>query len=332
MEAISTIAIIAIIAAFFIIKKKREENLNAKADKMAKETYTDIIKTQIKVYSILKDRYSDYYQTVMEKHDVSLEMLDALMEKVDELKAYFKGFTMKLCEVAEGNCVFINTQEEKDAFLNQYDSSEQTDIITKDVTNALLPLAGFMSVYSTLYWQYVLNFKVLTLNRELYEALKEDKDLLEHQEYFDRGQKVMWEEYDRVINSIWEGFIKKYPACDNERDHEIFMNVAANHQEAKECWEKAWYDNLKEIGEKYKNMMFDLFLFFKEMEETYCPFSKKQEKWLLDFALSEWNPAITLEDGKLNSDECQRIHDLYVTGKMKGRYSRTNEIEQEVLQ
>ena len=96
MEAISTIAIIAIIAAFFIIKKKREENLNAKADKMAKETYTDFIETQIKVYAILKDRYSDYYQTVMKKHDISLEMLDALMEKVDELKAYFKGF-VKLC-------------------------------------------------------------------------------------------------------------------------------------------------------------------------------------------------------------------------------------------
>lgn len=328
MEAISIVAIIAVIAVI-IFKKKKSGNLDAKVDKMAKEAFTAFIKTQIRVYTLLEDQYADYYQDILEKHDVSIDMMDAMMKEVESLKAYFKAFTEKLCEVAEGNCVFINTKEKLAAFLDQHDSLEQSEIITKDIMNTLLPLAGFMKVYSTLYCNYALNFEVLTLNRELYEALKEDENLLQHQEYSDCCKKAMWAKYSEVIEVLWESFAQKHPDLNTEHNRGMFMHIASNHHDAQEIWENAWYDNLRKIGDKYHDMIFDLFLFFKEIEETYCPFSEKQENWLLGFALSPWNPALILEEKQLNADECQRIHDLYASGKMKGYYSRA--VEQGIL-
>lgn len=346
MEAILVVAVIAIII-FVVAKKKKKSGGEVKnvtetdVENAAKEFYTDHIRNQVKIFTENQEFYDGYYSDFLVKNDVPFDTLRAMIEMPDtlnQLKSYFKAATVKLCEAAKGNSVFINTQEEKEDFSKLkfdendrcvYGFKERDEQITKDIVAILPHLTLFLKCYQTLYVPYDKSFyTVVDINRELYIVMKEDGTQKDYERFKNASKKRLWNAYDLLIEGVWESLQQKDPELHSEQRKHIFMDVAENDEEAHGIWIKAWYSQFFRIGNEYLGFLLALHDFFEEIDKEYCPLSVRgeDESWLLyGFRLPTWNPSMSLTSEQMNADECERILALYTDGKMKGKYSEWDE-------
>ena len=313
---------VGFIALCVYISKRRKKN---KVKKAIKEEWN---KTIALYSSSKKEYFKKIYNELLK--DVDKVELSQSLRNISDLKREYEKALKKLSLICDNNTVFLNSQQERRNFEERMlgvNTFEENDIITEDIIKTLPSLAEFVDIYNKLMEKNYQLLQVDYIYFSSWRCLDQDRYYSEDNEEFLHSTylscyEMVGQVYNSVMQEEWNNIIRKFPTY-SDHIFEVFFFESMHDSQGLDKWMEIWKEQLEIIAQNdlYYPIQKDLEDFLDSMEEKYKLFDRD----LLGLNLCEYS---SFNIGKLsdyNSDEIMRIYELYLSGKMRGRYYKEND-------
>jgi len=326
-----TIGVIAFIIVFMSVYIKIAKKVTQGVNERLTKEFTKRINMFVDSFeSDRKDVYEEIYRAFM--GDLISKEKDLMLKKIPELKGRYKKAVGKLVAISENNTVLFTTQEEEDEFKNRIDILERDTVISEDIIKTLPYLAEFVEVHKELVLDIFKGYleKITTAYQYLWHGLDYADYENESNEYlrdiykkrFEACCDVLLKNYRGLIEEIgWDVICDEFPKINNEKNHQIFINVCENDEEAYLKWTRFWCNNLQEICLKdgYGPLYSEIYNFLNQVNEEFG-----NPAWLKypsqGFSLPSYSSLSNISFKDYDRKEFMRIRDLYISVILKGDY------------
>ncbi len=305
------------------VKKNKKRKLTEKYTKRIKEL-TEVVKSS-HAFEIV---YDSYLKNASISTDTQTDI------------STFNGFKNKYCELVKSisnmskdNTVFFTSQEEWDNFEKLHPNfADQTNIISKDITNTLPLLAEYVLMQAMLedYIPSVCS-KLVDIYMSLLGGLDHLSDEDDGSDKYRQNKKYL----DSVLSNIakmrrvgiWDTIIKEIPPND-KLSGDILEDIYNNNNELIAEWSSAYkVGMLNAIAKKGYIDFYNYYLDFKYDDNR----DEEIKNLVWYHNLNKFNSlGIYSSVGEINKksyNEYMRVYGLYESGKMNGRYSTLKDPE-----
>ena len=283
-----------------------------------------------------KHFFEEMYDNFME--DVDRGAASRAMREIPELKERYRASVRKLVSISDNNTVFFTSSEEEEAFERRVSNSDllqRNDVITQDIIRTLPDLAEFVDIHNRLVANLYIDiledvdrtydylWRGLTYTN--YNAIEDEKVRLHFQEVFEASYGFAKKVYDSIIQSGWETIIADCPQYNTPECQKDYMklsdDMALFHK-----WATIWTEQFEAVAQKdnYDAAKKDLSAFFMAIHKEYSDYEFIKYA-SAGFVLDDYSSFPIGNIRAYDSNEIMRIHSLYVSGKMRGRYYKEDD-------
>ena len=249
----------------------------------------------------------------------STEMND-LLANIDEIKSNYKMLLGKLMEISPGNTVLFTTKEEKDEFMKNVDVLEINSKISQDIINTLPILADFIDVQKKL--SNIDDYLMKVCDAQYYLWLSINETDREKEEQRKACLENCLTTRSTFIGDIgWYAIKSQVPIYDNDNDRDAYMEIVYTDGESTEKWVDIWIDKFRRIS-RFEEKVSE----FKKIRKFYGDIEQEfgRPDWLISLDVSnslDYNSSFHM-NGSETKEELMRIRELYISGKIKGVYTK----------
>ena len=274
-------------------------------------------------FSNKKKRFQDFYTELFE--EVDRKAILRSISDISNLKYEYENSLKDLSLIRDDNTVFFSSPQEYNDFEENtegFDGIDKNDIITRDVIKTLPCLAEFVDIHNDIMEK---NYQLLQVDHVCFSCWRS----LNPRRYYSDNNKdfvnsaysscleIVGYYYKTVMEQEWKEIIKKHPQYGMCRFETIYSDSIHDPQ-GFDKWCTIWVEQLEAIAQDdvCVSAQRDLGDFLEDMNVKYDFF----EQDLLGLSLGEYS---SFHIGKLtdyNKEEIMRIYELYVSGRMRGRY------------
>ncbi len=280
--------------------------------------------------------FEEMYDHFME--DVNRASATTLMREIPELKKQYRDCVRSLVNISHNNTVFFTSSEEEADFerkISQSDVFQRNDVISQDIIKTLPELSRFVDVHNRLVGEL---YKDILKNVDLtydylwrglsytnYNAIQNESTREHFKEVFESCYDFSKGVYDSIIQSGWDTLIKDCPQFNTEQCKKEFMSLS-DDMELFHQWATIWAKQFENIAkkDKYDAVKKDLDAFFMEIHKEYSDYEFIKYA-SVGFVLDDYSSFPIGNIRAYDSNEIMRIHSLYVSGKMRGRYYKEDD-------
>ncbi len=304
------------------VKKNKKRKLT--------EKYTNELKKATQTVANSPFVFEKFYDNTLAVNNVIPDELIGknLSGDITDFKNKYYSIINDLISISNNNTVFFTSSDEWNAFEECHpDFSEQKDIISKDIIKTMPILAKYVNMYNTIDKNKKTSISLVGIAESLWigmDYISEEDDgsdkFKDHKKYLDCAIGNCWKKRD---NCIRDYILSTIPPNDTQ-SRDIFFNIYKNNEQLRTDWISIYYDGMKnaaikrgymdyfgdylnlsiEAGDRFDHLSWYRHLSFSGDMHIYSSLGCIKEK---------------------TSDEYMRIHKLYKTGQMKGRYSELND-------
>ncbi len=337
MQLIPIIVSIIVITIVISQKKKKrakrktspQGNIPITAQSSDREAYfEDRIKYMIDSYASKPSLFEDYYNEYMASK-ISKEK-DQLLDMLPTVKEKYKIALHKLADISKGNTVFFTTKEEQDSI----HILERNKKMSDDIIKTLPLLADFVEIQHTMSEIEAYVDEIATHDEALWGGISylnyEDEtseSLREYQKHqYDAACGSLRRGYDCFIKKKgWQIMCEIHPEFNTEGNKLLFETVA----EKDTClvaWIRVWLDQFQAISKKNPRSLafIETIDFLKDLEkEIGSPAWFSRSSGIIFGSYSAFPICFDLKN--YTKADLMELRDLYINGKMTGRYHKTND-------
>ncbi len=308
-------------------KKKKRKKTIAKYTTRIKEL-TEAVKSshafEIVYDSHLKDIIPNSFINKETPPDISI---------FNDFKNEYRELIISISNVSKDNTVFFTSPEEWDNFEKLHPNfADQINIISQDIKNTLPLLAKYVLMHKALNKFYIdICIKLLDVYNSLLGGLDHISDEDDGSDEYRKNQEYLDTVLATVVEmrrvSIWDIIIKEIPLSD-KYSRDIFEDIYNNNRDLRVEWNSVYQKGMKNAMDKRGYVdFFGHYLDFSTDENREKEI--KDSAWYhclqLSGHLSQYSSIGEIKRSSYN--EYMRVHALYESGQMKGRYSTLRDPE-----
>lgn len=317
--------IIVGVIVFLIVKskkKKKQEEAKASAILEDNELFKKFVTQAVEEFENRDSDFLVFYESSLEGFDIEKAKLDAIYEDIPFAKERFANSCRELAKIGKTNICLMEKEN--------LDWSQRTnERITNDIIQVLPLLANFYKEYNYLY-KYICDDLLLygvTLgaNECTFGCFFGDEADEGKAKIREHTLNVINEWFDLEINTMIRVFLELDKSVDirNSNNPKIvhYLNIAEKMKKESllDKFIDIWIMQMRKIGVKYPTTGKELMAFFDEIENEI----KADLPWFSMAYVSL--PSYNLLLKEQTEEECLRVLELYISGKMTGAYSEFNE-------
>lgn len=337
MQLIPIIVSIIIITIVVLQKKKKSREKKQASSNNVPITaqignleiyFEDRIKYIIESYSSNPSHFEAYYHKHMASK-ISKEK-DLLLDKLPTVKEKYKIALHKLADISKDNTVFFTTEEEAKSILG----TERDKRMSTDIIKTLPLLADFAQIYREMSEIYEYADEIHEHNSILWGGLsavnyenEANETVREYQKKrFDAACDSLWRGYDYFIKELgWQIMCEVHPELNTKENKSLFETVAGKDS-CSHAWIQVWFNQFQAIAKKDPRSMaiVEIISFMNDLEkEIDSPAWVSSRSGIFFSPYSAFPILFDLKN--YTKDDLMEIRDLYISGKMTGRYYKTND-------
>ena len=292
--------------------------------------------------------YIEYYThicnlnwTASGKHS-KLETYDELIKQIPLLKIRFATALDELVAISEDNTVFFYDEDVRENLRQKYvfnspspDHRAIEKKISGDIIKTLPLLAEYLDVYRILHEEIYEEMSNLTFfANELFGILQDStkEKSEEDQKIWDACVEYLQSAYNTAIKNQWGDFIEEHPYYNTSVYKKKYIDISEKQSGLYYRWIELWHDNLQKVLSPYLSAWLDLNKFFDYLaEHKYRDFAEKLHPscphalFFKAIPYDDMKSSLFMDYENRTKEECYRLLELYVSGKLKGEYAKLTE-------
>ncbi len=276
--------------------------------------------------SAFEEIYNEYMASAISKEK------DQLLETLPALKEQYKTALKELAEIAENNTVFFTTAEEKDAFEEKVDFFEREKKMSSDIIKTLPLLANFTEIHNILEDLRKYSAEIGRLDGCFWGGLNdadyenESDELLRKllKAYYESAMENQRKGYEYFVETLgWKRLCTGHPEF-NTREYQIQFQQICQKQKFLNDWPIIWLSQFREIAKKHprSSASFEIINFLEDANKEVG-----NPAWLSisGFHVYSYSSLLFFDSNKHTKTDLMELRDLYISGKMTGRYHKVND-------
>ena len=295
-------------------KKKKEEEIIQLLERKAREC-TDIYLPPF----YFEELYMQWLDT-----DESIEQkVEKTKNNFQAAKNSFEGFVdaIKTLDTVKNSSLFLESQEEKDAYTDSKNPKELEDQISSEIS-LILPLVAPLKRMNTLHLTLSSIYfgQIIPHQKSLYEGLYMDvNESEENEKYYESSLAVAKRTHDFALMVKWNEICISCPHLNNEIYKGKFFEIAKQDDLSFKEWKIFYTKNLMQVasdlgGEEWM----DAYVTFAQEIESYQHIYK-----FIQNGFGEFSSIHEITD--FSEEESGRIVNLYRSGAIRGVYSKAKD-------
>lgn len=302
--------------------------------KKKKELFTRTIRECVKSYEEKKDFWAMLHDTYCS--EVIFSEKDELLKKLPQVKEQYKNAVKELVQISNNNTVLFSSEDEWDNFDKNTDLLQREKKISDDIIKTLLYLSDFIEMHKLLVLDIYAYVDKITTWYELiwagltYYDYENEENLIFRERKKIRVEsckKLLIEAFSEYVQEDgWKIICQTNPRYNSPADYELFVKICEEDEEVYANWMQVWYSCWKQAADSkgYVSLYTKLHDYLNGIAEEFG-----NPAWLgyptLKFSLSEYSSFSLGDIDQIDSRELSRICNLYIQGKMSGKYYQSND-------